>query len=134
MKQSNKLSIFASSPTGQALNNPKSWLQFYQHEDNTIENRIYITAKFNVKNVEAIVIIDENAEKNKCGSKQQKFLVYLAFSPKKNIVRITTRIHKPCFYKNKASLKLNIKTKNGERYYNRTVLEAHPNAFDPVSQ
>ncbi len=132
--QSNQLKIFACDHTGNPISNPENWLQFYEHEDNTIENRIYITATFNIENIVALAIIDINAGNNKCEGKQKKYIIYLAFNPNDNVKKITTRIHKPCFIGNKTTLKLNVKTKEGKRFYNIVTLKSHPNAFDPVSQ
>jgi len=132
--KNNELNIYASTFDGKHIDNPKNWLRFYEHEKITIENRIYITARFDVPKVVAIVVTDINAEMKHCGPKQKKFMLYLSFDPKANLKRVTTRIAKPCFVKNKAVLKLNVKTQDGNRYYNIATLEAHPNAFDPVSE
>ncbi len=134
MIKSSNLNIYASTYNGNPVLKSDNWLRFYQHEDNTIENRIYITAEFNVENAIAIVVADINAENKLCGENQKKFLLYLAFEPNVNLKKITTRIHKPCFVRNKAVLKLNVKTQDGHRYYNITELKAHPDAFNPVSE
>lgn len=132
--KSNKLDIYASRYDGKPIDKPQNWLRFYEHENITIENRIYITASFNIRNVTTLVITDLNAEKKLCGTNQKKFLQYLAFEPDTNLKKVTTRISKPCFVKNQAVLKLNVKTQDGQRLYNIVSLTAHPNAFDPVSE
>ncbi len=66
----------------------------------------------------------------KCGKKHKKHFLYLSFDPSKNLKKITTRIHLPCFVQNKAVFKLVVKTANGGRFYNITTLTAHPDAFD----
>ena len=131
--QNKTIILFASTFNGQAINNPVNWLRFYEHENTSIENRIYITSVFDVKNISALVISDVNAENLVCGAKQKKFLLYLAFEPMTRVKRLTTRIPKPCFNNNKATFKVNIKTHNGQRFHNTVTLTAHPNAFNPVS-
>ena len=130
-KQSDKLKLTAKTHDGK----PGSWLRFYNvdvAEENEYEKRIYITAEFNIDNVTDMIITDMNAVNNKCGAKQVKHFLYLCIDPNKNVKKITTRIHLPCLIKNKAVLKLAVKTINGGRYYNITTLTAHPDAFGAV--
>lgn len=131
--QSDKLDIYASEHNGKPLDNPDNWLRFYEHENITLEDRIYITATFNISNVATIAIRDINAESKKCGDKRKSFLLYLSFDAQTDLKKITTRIAKPCFIDNKAALKLLVKTDNGKRFFNLVTLVAHPDAFDPVA-
>ncbi len=129
--KSDKLKITARTDDGK----PENWLRFYNvdvAEDNESEKRIYITAEFDVKNVTDMIITDMNAVNKKCGKKHEKHFLYLSFNPDRNIKKITTRIHLPCFVQNKAVFKLAVKTANGGRFYNITILTAHPDAFDAV--
>ena len=129
--KSNKLNILAKTHDGK----PESWLRYYNVDvakENEYEKRIYITAKFDVDNVTDMIITDMNSANKECGAKQEKHILYLAFDSSKNVKNITTRIHLPCLVKNKAVLKLVVKTANGGRYYNITTLKAHPDAFGAV--
>jgi len=130
--QSNKLKIIASTPDGKPDDKPEGWLRFYEFGSKPTENRIYITAVFDIPDVQAVVIKDVNAQNKKCGPKQLEFFLYLAFDPRKNVKSITTRIHKPCFVDHKAVFKLIVKTADKKSYYNVTTLTASPDAFLPV--
>ncbi len=77
--------------------NPENWLRDYGAMEPKKEKLIRITAKFDLENVRALIIADMNAVDKKCGPQQLDDLLYLSFDPTKNIKRITTRIHKPCF-------------------------------------
>ncbi len=129
--KSDKLKITAQTHDGK----PESWLRFYNvdvAEENEYEKRIYITAEFDISNVTDMIITDMNAVNKKCGKKYEKHFLYLSFDPSKNLKKITTRIHLPCFVQNKAVFKLAVKTANGGRFFNISTLTAHPDAFDAV--
>lgn len=130
--QNDKLKILASTHDGKPIDKPENWLRFYQLKEPSVENRIYITAEFDVPDVKAIIIKDVNALNKKCGPKHMETFLYLAFDPTNNLKKITTRIHKPCFVERKAVFELLVKTSDGKRYHNITTLTANPNAFLPV--
>ncbi len=129
--KSDKLKIMARTMDGK----PESWLRFYNvdvAEENESEKRIYITAVFDMLSVTDLIISDMNAINKKCGKMHEKHFLYLSFDARKNLKKITTRIHLPCFVQNKAVFKLVVKTADGGRYFNITTLTAHPDAFDAV--
>jgi len=113
--------------------NPENWLREYGAMKPKKEKLVRITAEFNIENVRALIITDMNAINNKCGPQQLEDLLYLSFDPVKNINRITTRIHKPCFDGRNANLRLRVVTNSNKRYYNIITLTAHPAAFQSWS-
>lgn len=123
--QSDKLSISG------VLNDqkPEDWLRLYGAMEPKKEKLIRITAEFDIDKVSAIIITDMNAANNKCGPKRMKDLLYLSFDPAKNLKKITTRIHLPCFVGRDAVFKLRVLTEDNARYFNNTTLTAHPAAF-----
>ena len=133
--QSDKLGIIAKAVTeDDDGSNPKGWMRFYEFTiKRGVENIVYLTAKFDINNVQSIIISDENAVNNKCGRKQKRRLLHLHFSdPGKNQKEIMTRLEKPCFVGREAIYKLSVKTADNKHYYNYTKLIASKYAFDYV--
>lgn len=120
-KQSDKLKLSVITHDGK----PESWLEFYIHNK---QRRIPIQASFNISHVRAAIITDMHAVENKCGKTQTQHIAYFSFDPALNLKQFKTRINKPCIFKRKAKLKLEIATKDDKRYYTTQVFKLHPNS------
>lgn len=80
-----------------------------------------ITIKFDLDNVESVIVTDENAKNAKCEKFRKQELFFLTFSdPSKNNKQISTRINGPCLVGKDLKLLLRVKTADG-MYYKKTV-------------
>ena len=102
---------------------PIYWVYLMDQSYPGKDDFIVISADFDVKMVDAIMIEDLNAMNKKCGQNQVKRPLFLKFTdPSKNQKSITTQIVEPCYYKDRTKLKLSVKTIDNKYYYNTVSL------------
>jgi len=117
--KSDKLDIISN------ISNPDEMPLFEPNDALSTLPRFSIGVKFDIDDVQAIIINDMNIKNNKCGSKLEPELFFMSFdNPNTKHKKINTRIKVPCVADYKAVLELTVRTSTKKVYYNIITLKS----------